>query len=533
MQFDGDAETRGTPGRVVMLVDNGVTADSRVQKAARSAAEAGWDVILLGRSPTGQPATWRLGRAQVRLLPMPDPLARRRHEFRRAWLRWPLAYPPNGIAAHRAQWVKAWQADLRIRTAALAEATRAGRISDRRRRRRERALRAERAWAKALGTWVWARTKMLNRARNARKLRGPWDRVYTLFWQTVQKDRAWRRLEPGLWDYELAYGPVIDGLEPDLIHAHDFRMLGVGARAVIRARGAGRSVKLLWDAHEFLPGVQPWQDNARWLPANTAHEREYAPYADAVVTVSDELAVLLQREHGLRERPLVVLNAPATDATLDDLPDGQPAAPTTLRERCGVAEGVPLLVYSGLAAEKRGLATMIEALPTLPGAHVALVVNRPDSYYVGKLWELAARLEVTDRLHVLPYVPHWQVVSFLSTADIGVIPIHHWPNHEIALITKFFEYAHARLPVVVSDVRAMAEMVRSTGQGEVFRATDGNDFVRAVRAVLADPERYRAAYDKPGLLAGWTWEAQAEVLDGVYRRLLYGQRSARPAGVTG
>ncbi len=239
MQFHGDAETRGTPSRVVMLVDNGVTADSRVQKAARSAAEAGWDVTLLGRSSTDQPATWRLGRAQVRLLPMPDPLARRRHEFRRAWLRWPLAYPPNGIATHRAQWVKAWQADLRIRAAALADAARAGQMPARQVRRKERALRTERAWATALGTWVWARTKMLNRARNARKLRGPWDRAYTRFWQTVKGDRAWRRLEPGLWDYELAYGPVIDELEPDLIHAHDFRMLGVGARAVIRARAAG------------------------------------------------------------------------------------------------------------------------------------------------------------------------------------------------------------------------------------------------------------------------------------------------------
>ncbi len=134
---------------------------------------------------------------------------------------------------------------------------------------------------------------------------------------------------------------------------------------------------------------------------------------------------------------------------------------------------------------------------------------------------------------MLPYVSHWQVVSFLSTADIGVIPIHHWPNHEIALITKFFEYSHARLPIVVSDVRAMADTVRSTGQGEVFRAGDVDDFVRAVRSVLADPERYRAAYDKPGLLAGWTWEAQAEVLDGVYRLLLYGQRSTRPAEVSG
>jgi len=69
---------------------------------------------------------------------------------------------------------------------------------------------------------------------------------------------------------------AVDALEPDLIHANDFRMLGVGARAKIRAQAAGRDVKLVWDAHEFLPGVQPWVDNARWLPAQTAHEREYA-----------------------------------------------------------------------------------------------------------------------------------------------------------------------------------------------------------------------------------------------------------------
>jgi hypothetical protein len=41
-----------------------------------------------------------------------------------------------------------------------------------------------------------------------------------------------------------------------------------------------------------------------------------------------------------------------------------------------------------------------------------------------------------------------------------------------------------------------------------------------VRAVLDDPESYRAAYDKPGLLDGWTWTAQAKVLVSVYRRLL-------------
>ncbi|SCL41338.1 Glycosyltransferase involved in cell wall bisynthesis [Micromonospora pallida] len=439
-----------------MLVDNGVHGDSRVQKAARSAAVAGWDVTLLGRSPDGEPRRWRLGRAEVRLLPMGG--------------------PSTGAQA-----------------------------------RRRRAV-------AALGG-----------------LRRPVELAYTRFWSVAMRERAWRRLEPSLWQYERAYGPVVDALDPDLIHAHDFRMLGVAARAKLRARDQGRSVKLLWDAHEFLPGIKPWRDNVRWLPAHRAHEREYAPYADAVVTVSDELARLLQAEHGLTERPAVVLNAPdlTTPSTTAGPGEAGPSAaagpgdagapgggPVSLRERCGIGPDVPLLVYSGAAAPQRGLAVLVEALPALPDAHVAFVVNRPDGDYVQGLVRRAAELGVADRLHVGGYVAADEVVPLLAGADVGVIPIEHWPNHEIALITKFFEYSHARLPIVVSDVRTMAETVRRTGQGEVFRAGDPADLVRAVRAVLADPGRHRAAYEAPGLLESWSWPAQAAVLDRVYTALL-------------
>ncbi|MEV5692381.1 glycosyltransferase family 4 protein [Micromonospora globbae] len=504
-----------------MLVDNRVEGDSRVQKIARSAAEAGWDVTLLGRSPDGVEHRWRLGTAEVRLLPMPTPLDRRRHEFRRTWVRWPLAYRPGGIAEHRAQWVRAWRADLAVSAALLA--LRADELPPARLRRARRALRLRETAAHLLDRWVWLRTGMMNRVRDRRRFRSPWDRAYTLFWRLALGDRAWRRLEPGLWDYELAYGPVVDALRPDLIHAHDFRMLGVGARAKIRALAGGRNVRLVWDAHEFLPGIRPWRDHARWLPAHRAHEREYAPYADAVVTVSPALADLLCREHGLAERPTVLLNAPA----VEHRPAGEAPAPA-IRGRCGIAHDVPLLVYSGAAAPQRGLDILVDALPRLAGVHVALVVN-PRLRYVEQLVRRATALGVADRLHVHPYVPHWQVVPFLSGADVGVIPIQHWPNHEIALITKFFEYSHARLPLVVSDVRTMAATTRETGQGEVFRAGDVDDFVRAVRAVLADPARYRAAYDRPGLLASWTWQAQADVLDQVYRRLHPGASPPPPA----
>jgi glycosyltransferase involved in cell wall biosynthesis len=192
-----------------------------------------------------------------------------------------------------------------------------------------------------------------------------------------------------------------------------------------------------------------------------------------------------------------------------------------LRRRCGIAASQPLLVYSGSVSVQRGLDTAIRALPRLPGVHLALVVADPAAPSVRQLSAAALRLGAGDRLHVLPYVPYDEVVAFLSAADVGVIPIHHWPNHELSLITKFFEYSHARLPIVVSDVKTMAETVRTTGQGEVFRAGDVADFVRAIESVLDDPQRYRAAYDKPdSLLPTWTWQTQAETLDSIYRQLV-------------
>ncbi|MFI1197137.1 glycosyltransferase family 4 protein [Micromonospora sp. NPDC020750] len=499
-------------GRVVMLVDNGVHGDSRVQKAARSAADAGWEVFLLGiRNARSDSDTWRIGDAEVRLLRVPKPLHRSLRDSSRS-LRRPLAYASTTKAAYRVQEIKARQADLyerRVRGQVLGGGVPAvvGRT----------AQLPSRAAATLLARWVRFRSGETRRLRQAQTDPAAFlNRLPIRAWQGLLGSRSWRQLDPGLWDFELAFRSAIDGLNPDIIHANDFRMLGVGARAMMRARAAGRKTKLVWDAHEFVGGITGRADNPRWLPAQIAYTDEYAAYPDAVVTVSETLAELLQETHGLRERPGVVLNAPMAppaDAA-DDMPD--------LRVLCGVDERTPVLVYAGAVNPSRGCQIMVEALPELPEVHLAFVTMNPngDNQLSEALLERAVELGVGNRVHLLPYVKHWQVVPFLSAADAGVIPIHHKPNHELALITKFLEYSHARLPIVVSDVKTMAQTARATGQGEVFRAEDVTDYVRAVRAVLADPARYRAAYEKPGLLEGWTWEAQARALDEVYRSLL-------------
>jgi glycogen(starch) synthase len=525
--------------RIVMLVNNAVRVDSRVQKQARSIAGLGWDVTLLGTSPDKRTYEGTLGEAQVLLLPLVAGLHQRPHEFRGAWLRDPLAYPPGPKAHWMHQYMQAQRAEV---GAAKAEYTVLGReLAPLPRARKWAALQARRTRFKLRSKWVGLRHRRSEALRRKRKaMDSPLDRLTTRFWLAAMGDRAWRRLDPDLWRYELAFGKAIDRIDPDIIHANDFPVLGVAARAKLRARARGRDVALVWDAHEYLPGIRPWRLHPRWHQAQIAHEREYAPHADAVVTVSAALGEWLRRDYGLSEPPAVVLNAPmGVDGAAVDRDqelalfdrggarlwapetdgDGAPAGVPSLRGRCGLGPGVPLMVYSGSDGLQRGLRIMVEALPAMPDLHAAFVIPNPDGPNALLLKELGERLGVSDRLHFLPYVEYFQVVEHLSEADLGVIPIHHWPNHEIALITKFFEYAHARLPIVVSDVEAMSAAVRDTGHGEVFTAEDTEDFVRAATTVLADPERYRKAYEDADL-DEWTWERQAAILDGVYRRVL-------------
>jgi glycosyltransferase involved in cell wall biosynthesis len=476
-----------------MLVDNGVEGDSRVQKQARSAAEAGWDVVLLGRSRDKKTHRWTFGDARVRLVPMPTPLSKDRDRNEGSRRRY-----DEHLARARVVDVEY----RRNRAAFLGEGA-------------SPPVRA--AWRLRKG-YADRRLRLVERrgedfALGAGRGTFEMDEQTAASWEDRLGTRAWRRLDPGLWDWELAYGPVIDKLQPDLIHANDFRMLGVGSRAKLRARATGRDVQLVWDVHEFLPGRTIHNQSPVWHRAQVLHEREHVPFADAVTTTSEMMADLLRDEHGLASLPTIVRNAPTT------WPEAAVPSTADVRSLCGLADDVPLLLYLGVTAPQRGVDTLVEALPRLDGVHVALIAR--ESPNRDRLTSLAEELGVSDRLHPLPYVPVDEIVPHIRTATVGVFPALHNLSHDSDLPTKYYEYAQARLPMVVSDVKTSAETTQRLGNGEVFAAGDADDLARAIKVVLADLARYRAAYEQhEDELAEWTWEHQATVLDSVYAEVL-------------
>jgi len=467
--------------RVLMIVDNSVEGDSRVQKSARSMAESGWNVLLLGRAPSSDPVTYALGGAQVHLAVMPREWDMRKRRSPGVNLRYPLAYTDRDILAERNLRNAFRRLDLQARIGEKGSAS----IPHR--------LRVK-----------VARVVHRVRARQFRKSLAHATKVRTKAGLPWVGRSGWANDDPMLAELELAYAPVIDQFKPHLIHAHDYRSIGIAVRAADRIARSGARPPVIYDAHEFLPGVGlPDAKRRRGLERN---EALHLKRADAIVTVGDGVADRLVEAHKLTTRPMIVLNAPP--AEMADIP-------SDIRTDCGLAEGVPIVVYCGASAERRGLDVMIEALPRLPDVHVALLTKA--NAYTAALEKRAAELGAADRVHVLAYVQPEAVSAYLRTADVGCSPLLSTLNHELALPTKMFEYAHAGLPMLTSDVAATSEMVRRHKIGEVFRKSDVDDYVEALSRILADPDSYR--YDE-SLLSEWTWEAQSAPVSGLYRSLL-------------
>ena len=307
--------------------------------------------------------------------------------------------------------------------------------------------------------------------------------------------------------------PIALKFKPDVIHAHDYTALPIAGALVEYLAEHGHVAQLIYDAHEYVPGVSHL--NAPLKKVYTREEKRYCAVASAVLSVSQGMSDLLIPHLGLKNRPELVAN--------DPLFEGQQSCPKNMRQDCGISEQAPLLVYSGAVAPQRGLATVLEALKALPGVHLALIAN-PKNQTVLDLQSQYVALK--DRFHVLPYVPNSELVSYLSTGDIGLIPIHHKLNHEISLITKFGEYMQARLPIVVSDVRTMAAEVKRLGNGEVFIAEDVADFAEAVMKVLSNKPKYQSAYNDE-VLKERSWERQAENLVTIYNRVANAQPISR------
>lgn len=305
----------------------------------------------------------------------------------------------------------------------------------------------------------------------------------------------------------------------DVYHAHD--TTGLPA-CYIAARF--RRKPLIFDAHEL-----PLSDeigNARWRGLITPFTKLLAlvvPLCSGVITVSPPIANMIQQRYGCAGVTLV-RNVP---------PYQQVQRSDRLRQYLNVGQQVRIALYQGVFQANRELNRLVRAAPFLE-RDIIIVLMGPDTDGLQpQLEALIEELGVADRVKFVPPVPYIELLEWTSSADLGLIVYSpgHSLNVQMCLPNKLFEYLMVGLPVLVSQLDAVSELVNTYDVGQVVPSLEPEEIGAAINAMIADRDAC-ARMRQNALMASQNdlcWEKESQALVQLYQQIL-NVKSAKNAG---
>jgi len=304
-------------------------------------------------------------------------------------------------------------------------------------------------------------------------------------------------------------------VNPAVVHANDLSALLIGY-LIARFTGA----KLIYDAHELWSDPSHRDMFPRWLFNLCVRvERALARRADAVITVSESIAIHMARTMRI-PRPTVVRNLPLLrEEPCDKANDYHP-----LQRALGIADGTPIILYHGVIGRNRGIEILLDAMQWVAPPTVAVFLGNGPGPYLDDLKQRAMQLGLSDRIYFHPAVPPSDLWHYIADGTLGVAPIEgSCLSYKYCLPNKLFEYLQVGLPVVVSDLPEMASLVKHYGVGETFPDGDANALAATLNRLLSSPDRlvrYRQLALKAAKELHWGQE-ELRLLS-VYQRVLSG-----------
>jgi glycosyltransferase involved in cell wall biosynthesis len=303
---------------------------------------------------------------------------------------------------------------------------------------------------------------------------------------------------------------AVSATPAEIYHAHDdYALPATYVAAQVRNK------RLIFDAHELPLG----QTNRRgWGAAKAVIRsalRGMAARCAGIITVSAPIADEIHRQFG-GPAPTLVRNIPPYRA-----PD---AASDIIRRTLGLPDTARVALYQGAFQGNRSLDVLVRAARYLDDDHIiALMGSGPAR---AALEALATAEGVGDRVRILPPAPYEELLAWTASADLGLILYRasYSLNVRYCLPNKLFEYLMAGVPVVATELDAVADILRRYDAGVVVDSTEPEVVGRAISATLADAagrQRMRANA-LAASLGDLRWEVERERLLALYASIAEG-----------
>ncbi len=268
-------------------------------------------------------------------------------------------------------------------------------------------------------------------------------------------------------------------------------------------QGLRRSPSLKRLAFLALRLYQRWRAPARWADA--------LPRISALIAVSAEVGEELVR----------VLHAPP--AKVHVIPNGvdvtrftpDPDLRARLRRRLGLPEEAVVLIGVGRLDREKGYHQIVELLAQMGDARLHFLLAG-EGRETPHLRELAHRLGVAERVHLLGFVPHRELPGYYNAADLFVMPTLCREGFPLTIA----EAMACGLPVVANDSGGISMAVREGETGYLVPMGDLRAFRARLEALTTRPALRRELGQRARreTVARFSLEAMAGATEALFRR---------------
>ena len=270
------------------------------------------------------------------------------------------------------------------------------------------------------------------------------------------------------------------------------------------ARKFKKKCRLVYDSHEYYCGVPELIQRPKIQKFWRGIEKRTVPKVDRMYTVNESIAALYRKEYN--REVLVVRNI----SDFKGLP--QPKS----RKELGLPENQQIIILQGAGINiQRGAEELIEAIPLLKNTCLIFV---GDGDVIPQLKEQVAAMELKDRVLFFGKRPYEELMQFTLASNLGVsIDKDTNINYRFSLPNKIFDYIHAGIPLLVSDLPEVKRIVETYEVGLVIDSHEPAEIAEKIKLILENPtltEQFKTNTQKAS--KALTWEKECETLKQIY-----------------
>ena len=268
------------------------------------------------------------------------------------------------------------------------------------------------------------------------------------------------------------------------------------------------SCRLVYDTHEYFTEVPELQGRAFVKHFWERIEKWIFPKLKTVYTVNHSIAKLYSDKY--QKEVIVVRNVS---------PKWIPETRKT-RKELGLPTDKFIVILQGAGINvDRGAEEAVEAVRELPGV-LLLIVGDGDA--VPQLKDYVTSHSLSESVLFLPKKPYTEMMQYTACADVGLTldkPSN--LNYHFSLPNKLFDYLHAGIPVICTDLPEVGRIVRKYNVGIVLSELTVSELRTQIS--LLQNNRDKTSYLKANCAKAAEqecWEKETETLQLIYPKVV-------------